>query len=281
MIEILFEAIVSTVEISAIVFIMMVIVDFFDVRSSGKIKKLISRTRWHEYSWASFLGATPGCMGTYINVSMYMHGFIGFGAIAAGMIASTGDEAFVMLVRFPDRALLLFGILFVIAIPLGALFDVFLKRLNIKPCESCTMHTVHKQDEQRNYYHYFTVHIWQHIFKKHVIRIVLWTFLSLLTINIALFYFPLDLLVKENMALVLLFAVLIGIIPQSGPHLIFISLYANGLIPFSVLLASSISQDGHGMLPMLSYSLRDSILVKSYNLVVALIIGWAAYAAGL
>ncbi|MCK4348834.1 MAG: hypothetical protein KAW47_09485, partial [Thermoplasmatales archaeon] len=51
---------------------------------------------------------------------------------------------------------------------------------------------------------------------------------------------------------VLLIASLIAIIPEFGPHLVFVTMFAKGLIPFSVLLASSIVQDGHGMLPLLS-----------------------------
>lgn len=49
------------------------------------------------------------------------------------------------------------------------------------------------------------------------------------------------------------------IIPESGPHLIFVMMYAQGLVTFSVLFTTSFVQDGHGMLPLLSYSLKDSI----------------------
>ena len=73
------EAAIQTLEISGIVFLMMILVDFFDVRTRGKIKKFITQSRWNEYLTASFLGATPGCLGAYINVSMYMHGFLGMG----------------------------------------------------------------------------------------------------------------------------------------------------------------------------------------------------------
>jgi len=39
-------------------------------------------------------------------------------------------------------------------------------------------------------------------------------------------------------------------------------------------------QDGHGMLPMLSYSIRDSIMIKVFNLVFGLAIGMVLYALG-
>lgn len=50
-----------------------------------------------------------------------------------------------------------------------------------------------------------------------------------------------------------------------------------GLIPFSAIFASSIIQDGHGMLPLLSYTVRDSILIKLFNLAFGLTIGAASY----
>lgn len=278
--NVFYEVLLETLEISSLVFLMMVLIDFFDVKTRGKIKSFISKSSWNAYITTSFLGATPGCFGAYVNVSMYMHGFVGLGAISAGMIASCGDEAFVMLVQFPEQAILLFMILFVIAIPSGWLFDALAKKLNISKQALCNMHEVHKQDSDRDYWHYFTVHIWQHIFKKHVIKIIFWTFLSLLLIKVILIYFPIDSLVKENIGWVILVAALIGIIPESGPHLIFISLFATGNIPFSVLLTSSISQDGHGMLPMLSYSLHDSIIIKIYNTLFALLIGWLAFYMG-
>ena len=71
-----------------------------------------------------------------------------------------------------------------------------------------------------------------------------------------------------------------GIIPESGPHLIFVMMYAQGLIPFSVLLTSSFVQDGHGMLPLLSYSLRDSILIKMINLAFGLAVGGIFFVLG-
>lgn len=74
---------------------------------------------------------------------------------------------------------------------------------------------------------------------------------------------------------------LLGLIPESGPHLIFVMMYAKGLIPFSILLTTSFIQDGHGMLPMLSYSLKDSLMIKAFNLVFGLGVGGTLLALGL
>jgi hypothetical protein len=70
-------------------------------------------------------------------VSLYVHGLISFGAIVGGMIATSGDEAFVMLVQFPGTALVLFGLLFVSGIIFAWISDKAVKIPGITPCESC------------------------------------------------------------------------------------------------------------------------------------------------
>jgi hypothetical protein len=80
---------------------------------------------------------------------------------------------------------------------------------------------------------------------------------------------------------VLLIGALIGVFPESGPHLIFVMMYAKGLIPFSVLFTMSFVQDGHGMLPLLSYSIKDAVLIKALNLAFGLAIGNILFALGL
>jgi len=82
--------------------------------------------------------------------------------------------------------------------------------------------------------------------------------------------------IADNLIITLLIAVLVGIIPESGPHLVFVTLFFNGTLPFGVLLASSIVQDGHGMLPLLAESKRSFILIKLINVFVGLVVGLLA-----
>ncbi len=121
--------------------------------------------------------------------------------------------------------------------------------------------------------HFLREHLWDHIVKKHLLKIFIWIFSVMLVFNVLMIYIDIAELISDNLFIVLLIAVLIGIIPESGPHLIFITLFIQGTIPISILLASSIAQDGHGMLPLLAESKRAFLAVKSINIVVALIIG--------
>jgi hypothetical protein len=268
----------QSVQITILVFLMMIVIDVTDVRTRGRFQQVVKGGPWRQYVAASFLGTTPGCLGAFMNVTMYIHGFLSFGAIVAGMIATSGDESYVMLAKFPMQAILLFGILFVIAIPLGWLSDRLAKLMHIVPCKDCELREFHHEEKTAG--HYLKEHVWKHIVKGHLWQVFIWTFLALLVIHEGLQHWNLGTFVKENMGLVLVLSVLVGIIPESGPHLIFVMMFADGLIPFSVLLASSISQDGHGMLPLLSYTVRDSLLIKVFNVGAALLIGGSAYLLG-
>jgi hypothetical protein len=86
-------------------------------------------------------------------------------------------------------------------------------------------------------------------------------------------FWDLEAFVRAHMFWVLVTGALLGIVPESGPHLIFVMMYAQGLVPFSVLFATSFVQDGHGMLPLLSYSIKDSLLIKAFNFVFGLVVG--------
>ena len=86
--------------------------------------------------------------------------------------------------------------------------------------------------------------------------------------------------IQQNPLTLILLACVLGIIPESGPHLLFVTFFADGKIPFSILLASSIVQDGHGMLPLLGDSFRAFTVVKAINVAIGLVVGLAALACG-
>ena len=330
--------------ITFFVFAMMVLIDYINVVTRGRLSLTVRGGRWRQYFVASFLGATPGCLGAFLNVSFYVHGLLSFGTITAGMIATSGDEAFVMLAMFPDKALMLFGVLFFIAVGSGWLVDKVAGVLKIKPCEACQLQQVHSEDvEGRRCFdregilpqlksislprlivllilvlfaiailtgilgpqvwdwqrimlitllpiaifiattvpeHYLREHIWEHIVTKHLWRVFLWTFGALLIVDLGLKYWNLESFVQAHMVWVLVIATLVAIVPESGPHLIFVAMFADGLIPFSVLLASSIVQDGHGMLPLLAYTVKDAVRIKLFKLVIGLGLGLIVYSLG-
>ncbi len=128
--------------------------------------------------------------------------------------------------------------------------------------------------------HFLTEHLWGHIIKTHFLKIFAWTFGALLLIQIGLNYFDITGWISENPLPILLAAVLIGIIPESGPHIIFITLFASGHIPFSILLANSIVQDGHTALPLLAESKRGFLWAKLISVAIGFAAGIIGYIVG-
>jgi hypothetical protein len=281
--------------ISFFVFVMMLLVDFVDTISKKRISDILKGGRWRQYTLASFFGSTPGCLGAFMNVSLYVHGLISFVAIVGGMIATSGDEAFVMLVQFPGTALVLFGLLFVSGIIFAWISDKAVKILGITPCESCVdaqcEHCESGMDNHEPIGNIFRpVNLLENfrsfpftrfLLLMSIVSFMLLVFTGILGPSTWDWNWNLEFFILKHMMWVLLLGALIGVVPESGPHLIFVMMYAQGLVPFSVLFTTSFVQDDHGMLPLLSYSIKDSILIKTFNLLFGDTIGATLFALGI
>ena len=340
--ETIYKIFLNALMITGFVFVMMLIIEYVNVQSRGIWQKSLTANKWRQYLIAGILGVIPGCLGAFTMVALFSHRLVSFGALVTAMIATSGDEAFVMFAMFPKKAALLTVLLFVIGILAGFVTDKFYnsKRITEKFTEkNLPLHDepqckCFQKDKFWNYLfhptvyrlvldiivfllilgvitgalaggakiwmkatillslgfsffvvvsvpnHFLKKHIWDHIVKVHIPRIFLWTFGTLLVIHFLMNYIDIHAWLSDNMLMVLFVAILIGIIPESGPHLIFVTLFFQGAIPLSVLLASSISQDGHGSLPLLAESKRGFLAVKLVNILYALIFGLIGYLAG-
>jgi hypothetical protein len=109
----------------------MLMIEYVNIHSHGKWFTKLRQNRFGQVVLGAGLGIIPGCMGGFAAVSMYSHKLLSFGALIAMMIASSGDEAFVMLAMIPKEALLLMAVLFAVAILVGWLVDRFSKQ-NVK-----------------------------------------------------------------------------------------------------------------------------------------------------
>lgn len=382
MLHLLIDILRNAVLITGLVIVMMMMIESLNIESKGKLFHRLRKTKVGQVIFGAVLGSIPGCMGGFATVSLYTHRMFSFGALVAMMIASSGDEAFVMLAMIPDQALILFAILFVIAVVIGIVTDFVKDRIHNRHChkhshEDCGVVTecqdgyeiheeethkaegkparhfgwkrivllaglavfitalatgqlghdhsahsgecehchceqgVHAEHEAHAEHlepslhidllsedwmnvvfaalsvivlvvlvfasdHFVEDHMWNHIVKKHLPTIFAWTFGVLLVIGIGLQYIDINNWISGNTALMILIAALVGIIPESGPHLIFVTLFAAGVVPFPVLLASSISQDGHASIPLLAESKKSFAYAKLLNLLVALAAGYAA-----
>ena len=114
--------------ITGLVIIMMLMIEYINIHSEGRFFTKLRQHRFGQVVLGAGLGIIPGCMGGFAAVSMYSHKLLSFGALVAMMIASSGDEAFVMLTMIPTETLILCAVLFVVAILAGWIVDLFTKK---------------------------------------------------------------------------------------------------------------------------------------------------------
>ena len=336
------ETLTESLMISAFVFVMMLAIEYINVYTQGAAQHAICARRGRQYLIATGLGATPGCLGAFASVSLYVHGLLSLGALVGCMIATSGDEAFVLLAMNPKTGLFLMAILFVIGLGAAWLTDRVYPNAEWEnsracrdlvahenaPCGLCTWNefvshwrqcSAHRVilsiglilfigavalgevgPQQWNWIritllatslftvfivatvsdHFLEEHLWEHVARRHALRIFVWTFGALLVTHFVSNHLAVEQWIHQNTLTLLFLACVLGIIPESGPHLLFVTLFADGDIPFSILLASSIVQDGHGMLPLLGDSVRAFVVVKAINLAIGLLVGLAVFACG-
>lgn len=270
--------------ITLIIFILMIFIEIFVLKYKKQITKFIKKNRFLEYFTSSFFGIIPGCVGTFAMDSLYMTGLIGFGGIVAVMIATSGDEAFLLLsMAFKGSIswtviITLTLLLFVIGIIGGYLADKYKQKTKMKFCEKCEIE-YHKHEEFRPV-HFLREHIYKHILKKHIWQIFLWIFLAIFIIG--LFQDKITFGINNtSMIWILVLASLVALFPISGPNVFLVVMFSKGLVPFSVLLANSIIQDGHGLLPIIGFSMTDALKIKAFNFAVGLIVGLILLGVGL
>lgn len=322
--------------ITGFVLMMMLIIDYINVQTQGIWNRKLQQRGWLQIILAAFLGVIPGCLGAFTVVSLYTHRIVSFAALVAAMIATFGDDAFVMFAMMPEKALILTVIVFVIALLTG-FFILLVSKQKDQDSDRSYGFEVHKEETECDCFprndlisqiknisferallitgfllfiiflvagelgpeewnweritfltgglitlfivvtvpdHFLKDHLWRHVIKKHLPRIFLWTFGTFFFIHFIEGFLDISNWIQDNQYIILIIAVLIGIIPESGPHLVFITLFINGTIPFSILLASSIVQDGHGAIPLLAESKKGFIYMKLINILVGLIVGF-------
>ena len=333
MTEILIPTLKQSVMITVFVLFMMVVIEYINVQSKNVWADRLQQSPFLQIIMAALLGIVPGCMGAFTVVSLYIHRMMGLAGLVTVMIATSGDEAFVMFALFPGKAFLINGILFIIAIMVGWTVHLLSKKKASVPPHGFE---IHKQDYCKCFSwaaiipqlktlsferaillifslviavllflgetgdkewswekitfltatlfllfvfatvpeHFLKEHLYNHVIKKHLLRIFLWTWGAFIILHFVQTSQLVNNLIHENLYIVLLIAVVIGMIPESGPHLVFITMFSQHIIPFSILLTNSIVQDGHGMLPLLAESRKDFIKVKAINMLVGLIVGF-------
>ena len=211
--HVLLSAFEESIYICFLVIVMMTLIEIFNVSSKGRIFKGLERHRFGQAVVSAGLGMLPGCFGGFAGVSLYSHRIIGFGALIAMLIATTGDEAFLMLAMFPREAVFIMLGLFVGGVTIGYIVDIVVRYMQrrgrwmslgadrpaddnfeIHACDCEHHHKHHSADPRQTAVedcepvrkttrsrsqkvgHFLNEHLWKHVIKRHLPTIFCWTF---------------------------------------------------------------------------------------------------------
>ena len=329
--------------ITAFIMMVMLIIEYLNVLTRGTWSTRLKSSSWMQIIFAAFMGILPGCLGTYTVVSLYAHRIMNFASLVTVMIASSGDEAFLMMAMVPKTFLFLSLVLFCLAILVGYLINMIPRISKFQPFSSQHRLHIHSADHECRCFqketivpqlltlsftrallisgsvlvvlfvglgklgpsewnwirmvlftgslitlfiivtvpeHFLIEHLWEHILKKHFVKIFLWSLGALIALHFIEDRFEIREWMDMHLVWVIFLAALVGLLPTSGPHLVFVTLFASGAIPFSVLMVNSIVQDGHGSLPLLAESKKSFLYMKLINLVLGLVAGFVALLSG-
>ncbi len=293
---VVWHAFVDSLEITGWVILMMSLIELVNVSSSGRLLEKFQRRPVMQVFIAALLGAIPGCAGGFAVVSMFTHRMVTFGALITGMIATFGDEAFYLFATSPKWGLILTSILLVLAVVVGLVLTFLGKKWDFT-LESHQFEIHQDVDEHAHAHehtyeeephaqaeperkvkvlHFLKEHIWNHVIRQHLLKVFLWSFGVLLVLQGLEHWMDLNVLLLQNhwaQYVLLMVALLVGFIPQSGPNLVFIIMFLNGNIPFAILLANSIAQNGHAGLPLLAQSRKNFLIMKCITVGLGLLCG--------
>lgn len=283
--SIFWNAFKESVSITLLVLLLMAVVESINISSSGRLFKKLHGRPVAEVALACLLGAIPGCAGGFVVVSMFTHRLLSFGALVGGMIATFGDEALFLAAQSPKYALLLTGILYVVGFIAGLiLLKVPENKIVDFGNHDFVLHEEHqhmRMDPENHHWrerivHFLREHVWEHVVKKHALTLFLYAFGTLIVLGVINQFVDLQTIMETEVWtkwLLLLIAVAVGFLPVSGPHLIFVMLFLQGSIPFSILLANSIAQNGHAGIPLIAQSRRNFLVMKGITMVLGLLAG--------
>jgi hypothetical protein len=287
----MWDVLVESVEITLVVFVLMLLVELMELRLGHMLKKYLTANPGVQYVVSAVLGLIPGCNDAFIVVTLYISGIVSFGALVTVMVTTFGDEGFVLFSALadpsmgihPSQIFILCAVLTGVGIGGGILADWLARKLPLRLAPKCVIPHHEEMDADRHFSwaHFLREHAFRHVFRKHIPALFLWMLGSLLVLHLLETHFHLSRSIQGSPAGMILVGALVGLLPFSGPNLIFITLLGKGMIPLSVLVTNSIVQDGHGLLPLLSFSLADGIKIKLFKLILGLAVGYGLFLAGL
>jgi len=315
-----------------------------------QLSYLRARSGFLEVSFASILGALPGCGGAIIVVTQFTKRQASFGSVVAVLTATMGDAAFLLLATRPLDGLIMMLLGVCVGIISGQIVNLFHSRHRFQPSQPSD-YIEEPQCQPKAIQ--FSRPIWKFslipsviiafliamnvektLFSQPIIDIIsvfgsimalfvvviwalsskgqnykqitseeapctppskltkvlmdthfvtAWVVASFMVFEIFVNVVGVDLTgwFSDYAYLAPLIAVAIGLLPGCGPQIVVMTLYIQGIIPFSAMAANAISNDGDALFPAIALAPRAAVVATVYSSIPALIVGYGLYFYGL
>lgn len=305
--ETLLDALVDTLKVLPLLFIVYMLLEFLEYRGVMKFEHSKFLKGKASPVFGSLFGCVPQCGFSVISTDLYSEKKISIGALIAVYVA-TSDEAIPIMIAEVDaipQMLLLIAVKIVMGIVIGylAMFlygkifknnenAVTVSAENLKSSEKVNTEN-HEQDELKTEEHKHISHgcckhdleqqrfDWLHPIL-HCLKISAFILIVNIILGVAIYYITEERLIaflERSSAFQPLFAVIIGLIPNCVSSLVITELYLAGGLSFGSIIAGLSVNAGLGLVVLFKQNKnwKENLFIILMLIIPSLIIGYAIH----
>ena len=272
------EAVAESINLIPFLFVIFLFIEIFENYFAEKIEHLSLGSRTLGPLIGSCLASIPQCGFSVIATMLYVKSFITLGTLIAVYLA-TSDEAIPILLVYPQHFSVIVPVIvtkILIGVVVGYLVDLIFKQDLAIPKEHEDDIEIHECGCCNNEIQSQVTNLFLHPIK-HTFNI----FLFILIVNCCLdfaFRFanePLNAIFNVNQFAQVIFASIIGLVPNCAASVLIVMLFLKNVIGFGSLIAGLSTNAGLGLLVLFerNSSIKDSLKIVAILFVIAIISG--------
>ncbi len=272
--EIVLDALKDSALAFAFVFLVHVIISFFETQ----IASFLTKRRKTGVIFGSLFGLIPQCGTSVLGADLYIKKYISLGTLVA-VFLSCSDEAFIAILTSGSSKTImilpLIGLKFGIGVLVGIVIDLLYRKQELIEDEPVT------EDHECHVHHHENTKIHKHLVHPliHSLQIFAYIFVINLAIGFIIGFVGevnfINFMVSSKY-LSPLYCSIIGLIPNCASSLLITELYIDGALPFGALLAGLLVNSGLGMMLLLKNikTAKNVLLIIGICFLVALFSGY-------
>ena len=265
MLEALEHSLIETLNILPVLFVVYFVVNM--ISHSENFNKIILKSQKFGPVIASALGVFPQCGFSSAMADMYSKKYITIGSLFAVFIA-TSDEAFAVLLAYPDFAInliILIAVKFISAVIIGYAIDFIMRKKVVKANESLLSS------------HHCHCNILVETIKESL-QVAFYLFVATFIINYVLSIFSLETnpqFVSSNIFLQPIITAAIGLIPNCASSVLLVRMYMDNIIHFGSLVGGLSAGSGVGILVLFknNKNIKENILILLSMFLIGVVLG--------